>query len=319
VGAVGNDLNLNPNAGVSGHLESKAVASNPASELKALRQPAPSTSSGVLHVIVDYAAGDLAITEVLDALYDKVPQNFKILPTPVHSFKTTEAGFVLGQLALRPRDPDSPARVFYVNCAPRKDKSEARVRNAGEPLVYAELSNGNRIVAVLSGFSLSVVRDQIVQLHAVRVSAENSQFRSRDNFPAFVGAVTSGVDLTPWLGDSLDPLQVIPVSEEGYIGYIDSFGNIKTTYRSDGPLLQSIRASRGGDSPQRVRIEINGNRFEATVVSGSFEVPEGGLAFAPGSSGWGSPFWEIFMRGSDASVLFKHPDVGSRVHVELIK
>jgi hypothetical protein len=57
----------------------------------------------------------------------------------------------------------------------------------------------------------------------------------------------------------------------------------------------------------------------ATVTGGSFNVPEGDLAFAPGSSGHDKPFWELFKRGGSAWLEFGKPHTGSLVEVSVVK
>ncbi len=60
----------------------------------------------------------------------------------------------------------------------------------------------------------------------------------------------------------------------------------------------------------------------ATVSDGTFEVPEGELSFAPGSSGWrlragGSRrFYELFLRGGGAARHFRGPGTGAVVEIE---
>src|SRR5690606_31006240 len=99
--------------------------------------------------------------------------------TKVHSFKHTETGFVVGQLALKPRMHDAK-RILYINCAPRKDRRESRANNEGEGLVYGMLDSGVHVIAVNSGYSLSIIRDNFTFLHSVTVDRGGSQFRSRD-------------------------------------------------------------------------------------------------------------------------------------------
>jgi hypothetical protein len=58
------------------------------------------------------------------------------------------------------------------------------------------------------------------------------------------------------------------------------------------------------------------------VSDGSFEVEEGMLAFAPGSSGWSAPdgnevLWmELFLRGGSAWDAFGRPDAGARLEIQ---
>lgn len=272
---------------------------------KKLQQPGMGIP--LLHLVMDYKSGDLAVGEVTQALYRFLPPEWRTHFTDVHSFKTTETCFVVGQYALTPRTKEDPALVLYVNCAPRKDERKSRRNNEGEDLVYGELHNGVKIVAVNSRYSLSLVRDHFKTLYRIDGVKGGSQFRSRDNFPPVACAVAQGIDLTPYFGDALDPLKVIPKFEEGFIGYIDSFGNIKTTYRSSNPKLQALKPG------QEVEIAINGTEIVAYVGTGSFSVPEGNFSFSPGSSGWDDRFWEVFQRGHNAAQSFGFPQVGSEV------
>ena len=260
----------------------------------------------IAHAVADYAAGDLAFTEVSAALAAHLPDGWTFMLTPVESFNTVATGFVLAQLALqrehlRPRDT-----ILFANCAPRQDASAPRRDNQGEGLLYGVLHNGVPILSVNSGYSLSFVRGDLRQLWSTQVPDSGSQFRSRDLFPPYVGKVARGE--LDFLGQELDPATVIPEAPRGVIGYIDSFGNLKTTYRDgDFPLL---------GPGQRVVISINGVKRTATVATGSFSVREGDIAFAPGSSGHDWRFWEVFQRGGSAALTFGSPRAGAPVELK---
>lgn len=254
----------------------------------------------IVHVIADYAAGDLAFSEMSAALAAHLPEGWTWIQTPVESFNTVATGFTLAQLALQ-SVPLRPAQtIVYANCAPRQDAAEARRDNQGEGLLYGVLNNGVPVVAVNSGYSLSFVRGDLRELRQTHAPDSGSQFRSRDVFPPFVGKVARGE--LDFLGPRLDPASVIPDAPMGVIGYIDSFGNLKTTYRD-------MRLQDG----QRVTVSINGIRRTATVATGSFHVREGDIAFAPGSSGHDCRFWEVFQRGGSAALTFGSPRVGAPV------
>lgn len=261
----------------------------------------------LVQMVMDYDNGDMAEGEVRQELCRYLPAGWQIHLTRINSFKTTETGFVVGQFALAPRRENDPPLLLYVNCAPRKDRRASRDDNEGEGLVYGRLKNGVEIVAVNSKYSLSMVRSQLVSLRAVAVDRGGSQFRSRDNFPPVVGAVAQGLDIEPWLGEELDPLKIIPQFKDGFIGYIDSFGNIKTTFRTSSSALKDFKPG------QEIEIDINGTEIVARVATGSFSVPEGNFALAPGSSGWDQRFWEVFQRGGNAAQSFKNPQVGAQV------
>ena len=68
-------------------------------------------------------------------------------------------------------------------------------------------------------------------------------------------------------------------------------------------------------------VRIGPRTAAATVGDGTFAVPTGELAFAPGSSGWTRPdgtalaWYELLLRGGNAAEVFGFPAAGSRVEV----
>lgn len=263
----------------------------------------------LIHMIMDYAPGDLALAEVVSALAAQIPGDYHWHITSVHSFDTISTGFTLAQIGnqsnnLRPSDT-----LIYANCAPRKDRREARANNEGEGLLYGVLRSGARVMVVNSGYSLSFAREELEELWSVNVDTGGSQFRSRDNFPKLVGQAARG-DLS-FLVERLDPLAVVPTAPESAIGYIDSFGNLKTTLREGAEVLANLKPG------QRVGVRINGVEMTATVAAGSFNVQEGDIALAPGSSGHNRKFWEVFQRGGSAWHTFKKPRPGAPIEIKV--
>lgn len=261
-----------------------------------------------IHLICDYAVGDLAWAEVFSAMSAQLPGDASLHITSVGSFDTIATGFVVAQLSLADKDLRPENMVVFANCAPRKDKKEARSNNAGEGLVYALTKSGVKILAVNSGYSMSFVRDELAELWEVDCEDEGSQFRSRDFFPRALGRLLR--DDKAFCMSRLDPKEVIRDYPEEVIGYIDSFGNLKTTIRVGDAITQSFNP---GD---RLRVRIGTVLRTATVATGSFNVMEGDLAFAPGSSGRDRRFWEFFQRGGSAAADFGHPHVGSNIVIE---
>lgn len=266
-------------------------------------------SAALIHFVCDYAPGDLAISEVVQALWKEIPAHFHQNTSSVESFNTLETGFVVGQLALQDETHRPKQTILFVNCAPRKDRTTARERNEGEDLVYAITKSGVQIIAVNSGHSLSFVKHDLQELYVVNVERHGSQFRSRDYYPRIIGHVAREDDMAKILGNKLDPQVAIPDVPSGLIGYRDSFGNLKTTFRTSDLAVKNLQPG------QKVQITINDEHWTATVATGSFNVNEGEFAFAPGSSGYGDRFWEIFQRGKSAWISFKKPKVGSAVQI----
>ncbi len=262
---------------------------------------------GLVHVIADYSPGDLAFAEMISALTKHLPENYDTWGTSVASFDTIALGFEVAQLGLQDPAIRPEKTLIYGNCAPRKDGGEPRARNEGEVIVYGLLSNGVPILVVNSGYSLSFVRDEIKELWTIDIDTGGSQFRSRDVFPLLVGQIARGD--RSFLGTRLEPLNAIPAPPVGVIGYVDSFGNIKTTYRQGDPEVANLRT---GDT---IRISIHGITRPAKVATGNFNVAEAETAFGPGSSGRDRRYFEIFRRGESIWNVFRCPAVGSKVNI----
>ncbi|MFN8391338.1 MAG: hypothetical protein U0136_13700 [Bdellovibrionota bacterium] len=266
---------------------------------------------GLVHIVADYSPGDLAFAEMVSALLKHLPDNYNIWGTSVASFDTIALGFEVAQLGLQDEQLRPEKTLVYANCAPRGDRTEARRSNEGEGILYGVLDNGVPILVVNSGFSLSFVRDSLRELWSVRVERGGSQFRSRDIFPPLVGKIARG-DLD-FVDGKLNPRTVIPEPPHGVIGYIDSFGNMKTTFRQNDPEIASLHEG------TTLRLTINGVSRPAKVATGNFNVHDAETAFGPGSSGRDNRYFEIFRRGESIWSAFKCPPVGSRISIERVE
>lgn len=256
-----------------------------------------------ISLIADYGTGDPAFAEVKQRLLMAIP-DAQIHELSVPSFSTLATGFWIAQLGL---NPGSPERLIYHNCAPRQDDPEARRDNEGEGLTYALLPNGVKVVGVNAGYTLSFIKDQAKELHTLKVSRGGSQFRSRDVFPPAAGAIANN-DFG-LVGDAIAPQQ-IPDAPLDRVAWIDGYGNIKTTIPSHTIQLE----------PQsKIVIRIGDVVSDAIYSDGSFKVPEGTLAFSPGSSGWTRTdgqqlrWMELFLRGGNAWERFGRPKVNKQV------
>lgn len=261
-----------------------------------------------VHLICDYMPGDLAWSEVISAFWARLPHDVKLHVTAVGAFDTIATGFSLAQLCLADRDLRPENLMVFANCAPRKDLTDARRYNEGEGLLFAQLNNGVEVLAVNSGYSLSFITAEIKELYSTTAREHGSQFRSRDFFPQLVGLACKH-DYS-FKGKRMDPKATIPKAPDEVIGYIDCFGNIKTTYRSDDAKIAALPA--GG----RIKVTIGSAVRTATVSTGIFNVMEGDLAFAPGSSGHDKRYWELFKRGGSAWREFMQPTTGTKVLLE---
>ena len=125
------------------------------------------------------------------------------------------------------------------------------------------------------------------------MSRSGSQFRSRDVFPSAVAAVAQG-DFS-LLGEKLN-VEQIPDAPGDRVAWIDGYGNIKTTIPAHTVHLEP---------ETKCVIRIGDVVSDAIYSDGSFQVPQGTLAFAPGSAGWTAAnggerirWMELFLRGA---------------------
>jgi hypothetical protein len=259
----------------------------------------------LVHIIADYGFGDLAFAEVVQRIKFYLPDAEPML-TPVPAFSTLAAGFCVAQLGLN----EAPAgTIIYHNVAPREDDEQARASNAGEGLAFARLSTGVRVIGVNAGHAFSFVRDVAQELRWAAVPAEGSQFRSRDLFPQAAAAIALGQANA--VAEQINASD-IPYIPQNCIAYIDGYGNLKTTIKSDA---QNVGLG------STVRVRIGEVEQQAIATDGSFAVESGQLAFAPGSSGWTNTdgeqtcWMELFLRGGNAWESFARPPVGTPIQI----
>lgn len=252
----------------------------------------------LIQLIADYGIGDPAFAEVTQRLLLELPEA-RVNQLSVPPFSTLATGFWVAQLGLNKGLAD---RLIYHNCAPRQDNPEARQNNEGEGLTYALLPNGVKVVGVFAGYTLSFIKNHASVLRTVKVSRGGSQFRSRDVFPSAAGAIAKGDN--NFLGDDLKPEQIPDVPNDR-VAWIDGYGNIKTTIPANSVNLKP---------ETKVVIRVGDVVSDAIYSDGSFRVPEGTLAFSPGSSGWEAPsggeqirWMELFLRGGNAWERFGRP------------
>jgi hypothetical protein len=256
-------------------------------------------------VLADYGPlSDMAFAEVTQSLYTQLEGlNTRLTEYSIPPFDTVQTGFMLAQTAINSKLGEN--HIFYVNTAPRHDDEKPREDSAGEKLVYMKLHNGVRIVAVNSGSSLAFVKDAAIETKIVKVANEGSQFRSRDFYPTVVGAIAKGdesllIDKTPHIEDT----------PEDVVGFVDGYGNLKCTI--DPAKIEKHMGKFAG-------IQIGKAKHFVKIGRSIFDVPDGYLCMAKGSSGWTLPngekreFVEIIRRSGNAFLDFKKPKGGAPV------
>lgn len=265
----------------------------------------PGPDSLIVSVIADYGAlHDLAFAEVTHRLYAELtPFRVKLEEYSVPPFDTVATGFFLAQIGINSRLGER--HIFYVNTAPRHDDGNPRKDAAGEALVYARIFNGVRIIAVNSGHSLSFVKDAAVETRIFNIENAGSQFRSRDFYPRALRGILAGESQI-----LSDRAPVIPDLPKNVLCYEDGYGNLKLSVDPG-----DVADLSGG----LVDLTIGGQTRRMRAGASIFDVRDGELCFAPGSSGWDLPdgrkirFMEAVRRSGSAGEEFARPKGGAPV------
>jgi hypothetical protein len=248
----------------------------------------------------------MAFAEVTQSIYNEMGDlKLRLKEYSVPPFDTVATGFFLAETAINSKL--GKRHLFYVNTAPRHDDENPKADSEGEKLVYVKLFNNVRIVAVNSGYSLSFIKPAIEEARVVEVENAGSQFRSRDFYPKVLGEIVR---------DNYDRLTdrkpIIPDMPEDVICITDGYGNLKTSINPE-----RLESHVGGF----LSISINGLKHYVKVGRSIFDVPDGHLCIAKGSSGWalsdGSrrEFTEIVCRSGNAFLLFRKPKGGDAVRI----
>jgi hypothetical protein len=265
----------------------------------------------LLHVVCDYAPNGLEFAEISTRLQYHLenPHGVRIHPLSTPPLDTIAVGFVTAQLAFAP----AKGKVFiYGNAAPRRDKDHAMKNNIDDGLKYARLNNGVEIMQVYSQYSLSFVKDKIVEFRDVDCPDAGSQFRSRDFFPERVAKLINGDRSV--LTEELDVNDIIEVPHN-LVAWTDGFGNIKTTMRKSDLVKQGFHAG------ETVQVILNGVSMVGVLADGGFTVDRGVLAVNAGSSGYDDPYIELFLRvhhmkEKTAASRFDFPEGGTAFEIK---
>lgn len=253
----------------------------------------------IIQLIADYGTGDPAFGEVIQKL-TYLDRHIRVHAMSVPAFSTVATGIWIAQFALVNA---YPGLVVYSNTAPRKEIEGVKESVDGGRFVFTKLEDGATVMAVNAGYCLSFLKNKIRSLRLVNVPNVGSQFRSRDFYPDAVVAIANG-DLR-LLGDEIG-VDDIPDAPKDIIGFIDGYGNLKTTLR------QSENTFGIGT---HVHITVKGITKSGVVADETYKVKDGDISFAPGSTGGSDRFMEIWVRGGSAWEAFNKPKAESKFHI----
>ncbi len=247
----------------------------------------------IIQLIADYGVGDPAFGEVIQKL-TFLDRHIRVHAMSVPAFSTVATGIWIAQFATVNA---FPGLIVFSNTAPRKVMPNAHDATDGGRLVYTRLEDGATIISVHSGFALSFIKDKITSLHLVNVPNVGSQFRSRDYYPDAVVAIANG-DMR-YIGDEVD-MATIPDAPTNLIGFIDGYGNLKTTCRHSSCTF---------GVGTKVSITVGDVTKQGIVSDETYKVKDGDISWAPGSTGGNDRFMEIWVRGGSAWEAFGKPKV----------
>lgn len=246
-----------------------------------------------IHVVADYGQpGDLAWAELSAALSAPI-LGCQMIPVVVPRFNTIAAGFVAAQLARR---LNRPGNGILINVDPRTDHTRPVADGAGAPFVCAVLKNDLLVFSPNAGHSLSSLKAHIRACYLLHEGGANGQFRSRDLFPGLMALVVrKGLTKSKWFdGFNQFDLAKIPDLPAQVVGYVDGYGNVKTTMT----LSHAIAA--GWEPYAEMLVCINGSAMEIVSCARSIMgVAPGQFVLAPGSSGDPeNPYMEFAVRST---------------------
>lgn len=165
--------------------------------------------------------------------------------------------------------------LLLFNAAPRSDAAQHKDNRSGE-LVFAKLKNGAWAVGPNEGFSLTLIKEQIIELYTDpkdRANKEGTQFRSAYVFPRLASEFFASPG--DFQQERLDEWVFAEPSSTKVV-WIDSFGNIKLSskHHLDEGKPYTVRLSRGGETYAKMEVPYRGNLTnvrtkELALITGS--------------------------------------------------
>lgn len=253
----------------------------------------------IIQLIADYGTGDPAFAEVIQKL-TYLDRHIRVRASSVPPFSTIATGLWISQFATVNA---FSGLIIYSNTAPRMKHTEEGGNILGGQFAYTLLDNGVIVAAVNVGHCFSFIKSQMKSLHVVHVSNHGSQFRSRDFYPDAVIGIAHGEE--QWIGEEIPLSSILPPPADK-IGFIDGYGNLKTTMRR---TMNTIPVG------TRIQIVVNEVQREGVVGDETYYVEDGKISFAPGSTGGDDRFMEIWVRGGSAWEAFGKPKVEQQFFV----
>jgi hypothetical protein len=240
-----------------------------------------------LIVVADWASDSLTNQEFRSAVEGFAENPKDVSMSFVSSTPSTiHTAFLLSQLIETEKRYGRPMdTVIFQNTDPRIQATTSSDEAKGAEFVVVLLKSGLYICGPNAGYSLSFLRDQIQAVFTYPGFDKGSQFRSRDLYARISAHLMDAMEDDLELEET--HINSIPALEGKYIGHIDNYGNIKTTFTSE-----DLKGKY--DYGDEIEIKINQVTKKVTYVKNLFGGNPGELVLYPGSSGKiEEPFLEI--------------------------
>ncbi len=272
-----------------------------------------------LTVIADWADDTLNQQEFRSAMRGLLPSD---VYAGVHFaypqfFNIYHTAFMLDQIALSEERLGKPTEhVIFVNTDPRNAKTAAQSVARGADFLVIKLKSGLTVCGPNKSFCFSLIKPRIKKAYAYQGVEEGSQFRSRDLFPKVIALLMKNTEKELEKQYRKVNLSEIPDMKTKFVGHVDSFGNLKTTWKeSDWKHIPY---------ETRIVITLHEYRKEAIYSAHLTNHEPGQLAFYAGSSGeQGNHYMELATLFTlpyiSANILFGKPHPGAEVKIEVKK
>ncbi len=240
-----------------------------------------------LIVVADWASDSLTCQEVRTAVNGYITSSGSVADISFVSStpSTIHTSYLLRQIVeIEERFGRPSETVIFQNTDPRLQTLTKVEESKGAEFVIIRLQSGIYLCGPNAGYDFSLIRDQVQVMYKYPDFDKGSQFRSRDLYSRVCAHLMEDQqdDL------SLEEITVdVPELDGHYIGHIDNYGNIKTTF-----TMEDLKGK--VEYGERLRIAINGATHEAVYASNLFGAGLDILTIYPGSSGdMDNPFLEI--------------------------
>lgn len=240
-----------------------------------------------LIVIADWSDDSLTCQEFRSALEGFVKDPYKVRLSFVSATPSTiHTSYLMRQVVeIEERYGKPLETVIFQNTDPRIQTNKSVEKAKGAEFVVIKLVSGIYLCGPNAGYDFSFIKHKIDEMYIYKGLDKGTQFRSRDLYSRV------SAHLMDTMEDELDLEEIstnnIPELSDKYVGHIDNYGNIKTTFKKED---MKGRCEVG----EYLNIHINGVNKKAKYVSNLFGGSPGELVIYPGSSGEkADPYLEI--------------------------